>query len=432
MNLPVRILCKCLALLALFAGTCRLALAQDDQIKPAIRPGVLWLLDLGVGQGYDDSLVGTGQGGNFTQFDPFLSFRQDTEHAFWSLNFRPTVQYLYNFPVADRVNENLSTLDSWQMSRRWRIDLNGSYIHTSDPFERGQDAAQAQPVGNPSVVSPNSAFVGPESPFTLFDSSATLHYQVGRHTELTFGGDYFGIRASAPGLPKTTSQAFRTAYTKTVRRGQSIGLDYSAQFFTVTNPGENVTTNTLLLRYDLEWKTGKQLVLFAGPQYSLLNADSTSNGPVPNRINQRVLDYSAGATLSLRITQQNFFQLMASRRVADGAGVSGAIIQNEGWLQLSHRFSKRVSASIGSFYSEYQALGNLPVNVPNSWGAFNRAEIGFARRSSLSIEYDYSRQARIPSSLAPLFSHNGALIAYHYSLGTLPAKQMERSLSAPR
>jgi hypothetical protein len=426
MTLLGRISCECLALLALFAGTGQFALAQDDQTKPAIQEGALWLLDLGIGQGYDDSLIATGQGGNFTQFDPLLSFRQDREHGFWSLNFHPTVQHLYNFSIADRINESLSTLDSWQMSRRWTLDLSGSYLHTSDPFARSQEATEAPPIGNPGVVSPNSAFVGPESTFTVIGGSGTFHYQVRRHTELTFGGDYFSNRENAPGLPNTTSAAFRAAYTQTVRRGQSIGLNYSVQSFAVTNPEENITTNTLVVRYVFEWKTGRQLVLFAGPQYTSLSANSTSGtvpSPVSTKINQQVLDYSAGATLSLRITQQNFFQLMASRRIVDGAGVSGTVIQDEGRLGLSRRFSKRLSASIGSFYSEYQALGNLPVAEPSSWGAFNRAEIDLGPRSSLSMEYDYFHQAQIPSSLAPLFSHNRALIEYHHSLGTLTARR---------
>jgi hypothetical protein len=425
MNLRLQIPFACLAFLALFVGINRRVLAQQaaSPTEQAFRPGVLWLLDLGVGQGYDDSAIGTGQGGYYTEFDPTLDFRQDGEHGFWSLDLRPTVQRFYHFSVADRVDERASTTNLWRMSRRWTLDLSGNYLHTSDPFDRSESASGAQPVSTALVVAPNNSFIGPESPFTVFGGSSTLHYQIGRHTELTFGGDYFSSREDTPGLANTTSHAFRAGYTKTVRRGQSIGLLYSAQFFDVTDPEQQVTTHTLLLSYDFEWKTGREIAFFAGPQYSLLSASSSDiSGPSPMLagINQDVLGYAAGATLSINITKQNYFQLMASRRIADGAAISGAVVQDEGQLELSRRFNKHLSASVGAFYSDYQALGDLPVIAPNSWGAFNRAEFKIAPRSGISVEYDYFHQAEISPSLAPLFSHNRAFIEYHYSFGSLP------------
>lgn len=410
---------------ALSAGTSRGVLAQQagTQTVQAVRPGVLWLVDLGLGQGYDDNAIGTGQGGYFAEFDPTLDLRQERAHGFWSLNFQPTIRRFYNFSVGDRIAEQASTMNRWQMSRRWSWDLNGSYLHTNDPFARSESASGAPPVGGAVLVAPNNSFIGPESPFTVFGGSSTLEYQVGRRSELSFGGDYFSNRENAPGLPNTASHAFRAAYTKMVRRGQTVGLLYSAQFFNVTNPGQQVTTDSLLLSYDFEWRTGRQIALFAGPQYSFLNARSiSSTGPSPSlaAVNQDLLGYAAGATLSLLITKQNYFQLMASRRVADGAGVSGAVIQDEARLGFSQRFSKRLSASVGGFYSEYQPLGDLPVVAPNTWGAFNRAEFGFAPHSGISVEYDYFHQTQIAASLAPLFSHNRVLLEYHYSFGTLP------------
>ncbi|MFZ1113195.1 MAG: hypothetical protein WAN33_12085 [Candidatus Acidiferrales bacterium] len=427
-NLRLRIPFACLALFPLFAGISGRALAQDTktQTVQAVQPGVLWLLDLGLGQGYDDNAIGTGQGGYFAEFDPTLDLRQYHEHGFWSFDFQPTIRRFYNFSAGDRIDEQASTKDSWQMSRRWTWDLSGNYLHTNDPFAVSESASGAQPVGGVGVVAPNNSFIGPESPFTVFDGSSTLHYQVGRRTELTFGGDYFTNRENAPGLPNTASHAFRAGYTKMVRRGQTVGLLYSAQFFNVNNPEQQVTTNSLLLSYDFEWKTGRQIALFAGPQYSLLNANSitaTALSPALAAVNQDLLGYAAGATLSLLVTKQNYFQLMASRRVADGAGVSGAVIQDEAQLGLSRRFSKRLSASVGGFYSEYQPLGDLPVVAPNTWGAFNRAEFAIAPRSSFSVEYDYFHQTQISTSLAPLFSHNRVLIEYHYSFGALPGSR---------
>lgn len=421
MRIRILIACLVLAILAIASGR---SFAQEAQPAPApaMGPTVLWLFDLGVGQGYDDSPLGTGQGGYYTQFNPVFDIRQDREHGFWSINLQPMVQRFYTFSVADRVNESASTLDSWQITRRWRFDLTGNYLHTSDPFAQTQDGAQAQPIGNPVVVSPNNTFVGPESPFTVFGGSGTLSYQVRRYTELTFGGDYFSNRQTTAGLPNTSSEAFRAGYARMVRRGQTIGLNYSAQFLSVTNPGESITTNTLLLSYNFEWKAGRQIALFAGPQYSSIGATlSAFGGPSPVLIGlrQQVLSYSAGATLSLLLTKQNFFQLMASRRAVDGAGVSGAEIQDEGQLSVSRKFTKRVSASVGGFYSQNQALGNLPLAMPNTWGTFNRAEFKFAPRSSFSAEYDYFHQAAVSSALAPLFSHNRIVLEYHYSFGSL-------------
>lgn len=418
MTLRGRTLFASIAWLVLFASCDTRTLAQE---QTALRPGVLWMFNLGVGQGYNDDALGNGQGGYFAQFDPQLSLGETTRHDSWSLNLQSSVQEFYNLSVADRFNENASMSDKWQISRRWTLDLGGNYLHSSDPLANSQETGEAQPVGSPSVVSPNTAFIGPQSPFSAFGGSSTIHYQAGRYSDLTFGGDYFSYRENSPQLPNTASQSFRVGYSRIVRRGQTIGVNYSAQFLTITNPGESVTTNTLLLTYGFEWKHGRQISLFGGPQYSSIGGGPASvSSELPFTVAaQQVLSYSVGATFSLPITRQNSFQLAASRRVSGSGGVSGAAVQDEADLGLSRRFKERFFASTGSFYSEYQALGNLPVAQPTSWGIFNRGQFSFTPNSSVSVEYDYFHQSLSNSSLGVLFPDNRALIEYHYSFGSL-------------
>jgi hypothetical protein len=420
-------LLTCSSLVLLWMGASPPLFAQTAETAPVetVRPGLLWLLDADVGQGYDDSPLGTGRGGYFTEFNPILDLEQDRKHGFWSLNLQPMVQHFYGFSVADHVNELASTTDSWQMSRRWTLDLNGNYVHTSDPFFRSEGSFDAQPVSTTAVVAPNNAFIGPEAAFTDFAGSGTIDYQAGRYTQLTFGGDYFSYREDVEGLADTTSYTFRAGYGKMVRRGQTIGLLYSSQSFTVTDPGEQATVNSLLLSYKFEWKTGRQVEFFAGPQYSRVSATLSGFGPTPTALeaNQNVLGFGAGATLSLVITKQNYLQLMGSRRVANGAAGTGVTIQDEAQLGFSREFSKRLSASVGGFYSQYQELGNLPVSLPNGWGAFNRVQFMIAPRSAISVEYDYFHQSQISNALAPLFSDNRAFVGYRYSFGSLRGRR---------
>lgn len=420
MTLRIRLSLPRVAWLLLFLswGTC--ARAQENV---GVRPGLLWMFNLGVGQGYNDNPLGAGQGGYFAQFDPQLSLSQYSKHNFWSLSVQSSVQDFYNFSVADRFNESGLMSDKWQISRRWTLDLGGNYVHSSDPLANSQETGEAQPVGSVSVVSPNSAFIGPQSPFTNFGGTSTFHYQAGKYSDFSFGGDYFTYRENSPELPNTTSRSFRAGYSRMVRRGQTIGVDYSAQFLTTVNPSESVTTNTLLLSYSFEWKSGREIALFGGPQYSSISGNLSdsllSSSSSPAEANQQVLSYSLGATFSLLITQKNSFQLMATRRVSGSGGVSGAGIQNEAQLGLSRRLNKRFNASMGTFYSEYQALGTLAVAQPNTWGTFNRAEFDLSPNNGVSVEYDYFHQTLSQPSLGALFSSNRALIEYHYSFGSL-------------
>lgn len=117
-----------------------------------------------------------------------VNVHQAWEHNSWSLNFQPSVQRFSNSSVAVVVNENVSTIDSWQVSRLLTLVLNGNYVHTNDPFA-SQSPFEAQPISGPVVVAPNGAFIGPQSAATDFCGSATLNYQVGRYTLLTFGGN---------------------------------------------------------------------------------------------------------------------------------------------------------------------------------------------------------------------------------------------------
>lgn len=211
-----------------------------------------------------------------------------------------------------------------------------------------------------------------------------------------------------------------------VRRGQTIGLLYSAQSFGVIDPEEQVTTHSLLVSYGYEWKVGSQIALSAGPQYSLLSTNSISAAGTSSTpgVKQNVLGYSAEARLSIAITTQNSIQLMASRSTTDNASISGVVTQDDGQLNLSRRFNKRLLASVGSFYSEYESLGGLLVAEPNTWGVFNRVAFDFTPRSSITIDYDYYHGAQIISpSLAHLFSHQRVLIEYHYSFGALPGRR---------
>jgi hypothetical protein len=416
----VRLLTTVTCLIILLLGASSSLFAQTPE--PAVRPGLVWVFDLGVGQGYDDSPLGTGKGGYFTEFDPALEFQQGGEHGSWLLDFHPMVRHFYGFSVADQVNEMASTKDTWEMSHRWTLELDGSYAHTSDPFFTGEGFSGPQSVTTAVVVSPNNAFIGPEASFTSYTGSATIGVQAGRYTELTFGGDYSSNREDAQGLSNSTSYAFQAGYTKMVQRGQSIGLRYSSQSFTVNDPGEELTTNSLLLSYDFEWKAGRQFELFAGPQYSQVSASlagAAGHTPTLASINQNVLAYAAGATFSIVLSKRNYFQLAASRRVTNGAAVSGVVIQDEAQLGLSRQFNKRFSASIGGFYSEYQQIGNLPVGLPNGWGVFNSVQFMLSPRSNISITYDYFHQSQLSPALATLFSDNRALIEYHYSFGSL-------------
>jgi hypothetical protein len=417
MRIPISLFCVVWLVLIAGSGTC--ARAQE---KVAVRPGVLWMFDLGAGQGYNDNPLGAGRGGYFAQFDPQLSLGQSTNHDLWTLNLQSSVQHFYNFSVADRFSEGASLTDTWQMSRRWSFNLTGNYLHSSDPLANWLNNGQAQPISSTTVVSPNNAFIGPQSPVTTFGGSSTIAYQAGRYTQLTFGGDYFNSREYAPQLPNMTSHSFRAGYSRMVRRNQTIGLDYSAQFLDVANPSQDVTTHSLLLSYSYEWKPGREIALFAGPQYSFISADLTStigSLSLSTEASEQVLSYSLGSTLSLMITRENSFQLMATRRVSGTGGISGARIQNEGQLGLSRRFNKRFSGSTGGFYSDYQQLGNLPILQPRSWGAFNRAQLNLTPNNSISVEYDYFHQTLSQPSLAALFSSNRALIEYHYSFGSL-------------
>ena len=212
-----------------------------------------------------------------------------------------------------------------------------------------------------------------------------------------------------------------------VRRGQRIGLLYSKlNPWMSPTPEQQVTTHSLLLSYSYKWKTYSQIALFAGPQYSLLSAKSVSASglsPTPSGVRQDIFGYAIGATLSIGITKQNIFQLMASHRVADGAGLSGAVVQNVGQLNLSRRFNEHLSVYGGSFYSESQALGNLPVAAPNAWGAFSRAAFNLTPRSSIAVEYDYSHYGSLSAFLAPHFYHQRVWIEYHYSFGTSPERR---------
>lgn len=412
------------SLIVLFAAIGPPALGQESEQETPLEQNRTfgWFLDLGAGQGYDNNFIG--QGGDFTQFDAVLHFHQAWEKNFWSLGSQSTLQRFYTNSVADHifVNESVSAMDSWQVSHRWTLNLKGQFDHTSDPFTSGQNALEAEPVSGPVVVDPNSAFIGPELPITVFSGSAVLRYQVGRFTELAFGGDYFSNREPSL-LANFKSHAFHIAYTKMVRRGQSIGFLYALQSFDVTNLEQQVTTHSVFLTYSYTSNGGWQIGLSAGPQYSLLNSNSVSV-LFPPSLKGNLLTFFGEAKLSKSISKENFVQLTASRRVTDTAGIAGIAVQNEGRLNFSLRFKQHLSLSVGGFYSEYEPLGTLPLfGLGTASGAFNRAVFDLTPHSSIVIDYNYDRYSGMPISVAIPYSHQRVAVEYHYSFGGSPSQR---------
>jgi len=410
----------CLMLMASSCGFCQ------DGDRPRGGQGSF---DVALQAGFDDQPPGAiHRNAYFQDATVHLSMQQNRAHRYWSVDYRPTFLRYDNLSAANRVDHELQFAGGAKLSRRWSMELYSRFLDSSNPFLRAEGSLSASGQGSSSFLGPNFGVVGPTRAYRTINNTLTLDYQLGPHTRLNFGANYF--RDDEQDLPLLTSdtRGLSAEFEKRLGPRDTTGLSYSVQLFRVTAASTQVRVQSLLFVYGHEWRSGTELNIFAGPQLSLLQAEPTAissslffETPVLERLRQPILGYAAGASLTKRVTYRASFDMAYSHRITDGGGIARPLVQDSGRLVLHQKLKKHINASLTADYSQNRPLGGLGYSTAfPAWGFSPQIEVGLTQHTSMTGFYNFSWYERLPAELQWLQQHNRLVIGLHYSLGPFP------------
>ena len=385
--------------------------------------------DVALQAGLDDQPPGAiHRNAYFQEATVHLSIQQNRTHRYWSVDYRPTFLRYDNLSAANRVDHELQFEGGAKFSRRWSVELYSRFLDSSNPFLRAESSLSASGQGGSSFLGPNFGVVGPTRAYRTINNTLTLDYQLGPQTRLNFGANYFRDDERDLPLLSSDTRGLSAEFEKRLGPRDTAGISYSVQLFRVMAASMQVRVQSLLFVYGHEWRSGTRLKIFAGPQFSLLQAEPTATSsflffetPVLVRLRQPNLGYAAGASLTKRVTDRAGFDIAYSHRITDGVGIARPLVQDSGRLSLHQKLKKHINVSLTADYSQNQPLGGLGYSTAfPAWGVSPQLELSLTRHTSVTGLYNFSWYERLPAELQWLQQHNRLVIGLQYSLGAFP------------
>ncbi|MFQ5737599.1 MAG: hypothetical protein ACE5JX_01175 [Acidobacteriota bacterium] len=384
--------------------------------------------DLGTQQGVDDNPDGSNQASRFFELTPHLRFEQDRKHGFWAVDYQSTLRRYSGFSSQDRFDHQFGFDSGYRFSYRWSVDFHSTFLRSSNPFLRVADNNVGETTPGDVLFGPNRGFVGPERRSTSLSSALTFHYMLGPHSRLNFGTDYFRRTEQVTPLLNQDTRNVRVEYEKQYARNKALAALYSLQLFRTPAADTRVRTHSILFTHSYELRPGTRLVLFGGPQFSLVRAEPTVELnlffftiSLDLQVREPVNTFAWGALLTQRLNDQTWLDLSVSRRVSEGGGFTGTVIQKSARLGLGRQLTRRLSVSLAGYLTDNRSLGGVELTSNlRTLGFSTGVSYALGRRVDLQAQYDFTRLGSAPEQLEPLRSRNRFTVGIHYSFGTVP------------
>ena len=378
--------------------------------------------DLLTRQGTDDSDDNNGKS-LFFELSPRVRFHQTRRHGFWELNYRTTFRRSSAVSNQDQFDHQFGLEAGFQLAKRWRMDFNASVLRSTNSFLRVAGREDGQVTPGDVLFGPNGGIVGPVRRFTILDSHFTAHYLLGPHSGLNFGADYRRDEEAGDFLPDTETQNFRVAYQRQYARNKNFSAMYSVQHFRLSAINYRVRTHSVLFFHTYEFKPGTQLAVFGGPQFSRVRAEPTVTlnffffvVPQTLRVSEPVNSLALGALFAHRVNDRTWLNFSVSRRVSEGGGFTGALIQKAARLSLRRNLTRRISASFAGYLTDNRSLGGVGLSQSLRTHGFSADfEYALSRRVSFRAGYQLAK-----FQSGPLRSRPRVEVGIRYSFGTFP------------
>jgi len=286
---------------------------------------------------------------------PTIALDQTRSRMHWVLSYSPGFTFYQKTSSRNEKDQNLAVDFKYRLSRHVTLSLRDSFQKTSNVLNQ-PTSDLTQPVSG-AVFVPNDSVIAPIADMLRNSANATLTYQFSANGMVgasgTFTNLHYPNQAEVPGLYDSSSRGGSAFYNHRLSKRHYIGATYQYQtFLAYPTVGQSETqAHSILLFYTLYLRPTISFSLFGGPQYS----DTNQVGAPATRS----WSPAAGASMGWQ-GKATSFAASYSRRISDGGGLTGAVHSNSADASLRRQFTRTLSASVGSNYTNNSVLDALP------------------------------------------------------------------------
>lgn len=308
----------------------------------------------------------------------------------------------------------------YQASPRLRFRLRDSFSYSTNIVS----GIQQQNAPDFNVLdTPNEGLVTPIAKRFSHTATAETNYEVGRHSEIGFSGNFSQLRYSqvtgdavGDSLIDTRTLGARAWYQSKISRRHSIGAMYEVQELSFEEDAARTLTHAIFYTHSIEVGPSQTITFFGGPERISVSDQVTLDfGLFQILIPIHRTDWSGagGVTYGWR-GKRTSVRASFIRRVTDGGGLVGAVRQHGVSAQLRHRFAPRWTGTAVFRFSDNSVLGTASRSALQSVTGGGGIEYRLTRDANLQFGYARVHQDTTGAFVYPVGDHNRVTFAIEY------------------
>ena len=341
-------------------------------------------IGLRVSSNFDDNALNDNrntQSNLLTAIEPHFSWTGLRPRGEWALNYSPGYAMSHQLPVYSSQSQHLDATFRWRPTKRFRVQFHNSFLESTNPFDRLR--AVEPTASSTGVDQPNSSFTAQartrsEQAGLDFLYATSPHGTIGAKSSF-FNVNYSELKGSHL-LGRASSITEQIFYSHHLTQHQWIGGEYSVQDLNAHNPRSQALVQSLFYTHSILLGPHMGLSWFGGPQYAAIREESVSARSVGGRGH-----WAGGATYSWN---GNHNSLVAgfSRRISDGAGLTGIVRLSSAYAELRREITPRWSADVLLSYDHNKLLSATPSTLAYISGSAGLTHM-LARGVSFEVRY---------------------------------------------
>ncbi|HSS96065.1 MAG TPA: hypothetical protein VLK33_03510 [Terriglobales bacterium] len=356
---------------------------------------------------------------------PNIEVDQTRSRLHWVLGYFGGFTANQRLTTRNQGSHNLSGSLQYRLSPHVDLRLSDNFLDTTGLLQQFNNGL-GTPVTGP-LTQPNTTLITPLAKNINNTGSVDLSYQYSANDSVGVGGTFYDSHfrdqpvGSTP-LVDTSTRGANAYYNHRFTARNWTGISYKFQRLEFS-PGSDVTlTHSLLLTHTIYLRQHLTVSFYAGPEYSELDTQTVTMNVTPPVISfdtvsttAHQLSLSSGANLGWQGALTSV-HLEASRKVADGGGLLGAVELNSFEGGIRRQLLKPTAVHLNVVYGHNRELASVVAATPLTSASGN---FGVEQRLSenFMLRMDYGRDYLKGSTIASTGSvnHNRGTISISYS-----------------
>ncbi len=318
---------------------------------------------------------------------PFIQLDQTRSRLHWTLGYFGGLTVNQRLSSRNQGSHDLNGSLQYRLSPHVDLRLSDSFLDTTGFLQQFQNGL-GTPVTGP-INQPNQTLVTPLAKSLNNTGAVDMSYQYGAGDVIGGGGTFYDahfkdVPTGSTQLVDTTTRSGDFYYNHRFTERNWTSITYKFQRLTFSPIGNEVIDHSLLLSHTITIQQHLTLSMFAGPDYSEIDALS---GGSPS---EHQLSASGGTSLGWQ-GQFTSLRLGATRQVSDGGGLSGAVTVTSVNGGVRRQLARSTTVYLTAIYGHNRELGRAVAGNPPLKSATGTVGLEQKLAANFMLRLDYSR-----------------------------------------